>query len=77
MKKISLVQLKNNQKSIVVEITAGHALQARLMSMGIYKGSTITKLSQFMLRGPVAVKVGRSIIALGYGMATKVMVEIE
>ncbi|MCM8795691.1 MAG: ferrous iron transport protein A [Candidatus Omnitrophica bacterium] len=77
MKKISLVQLKANQKGKIIEIHAGSGLQNRLLSMGISPGREITKLSQFMLRGPVAIKVGRSIIALGYGMAHKIIVEVE
>lgn len=75
MKKISLVQIKVNQKAKVLEIQGGRALQNRFMSMGVYPGREIIKLSHFMLRGPVAIKVGRSVLALGYGMAKKVIVE--
>lgn len=76
MKKTSLVQMKENQKGKVIEILGGSGLQARLMSMGIYPGREITKLSHFALRGPVAIKVNRSVIALGYGLAHRVIVEI-
>ncbi len=75
MKKLSLIQLKENQKGIVAEISAGHGLTGRFMSMGIYKGREITKLSNFALRGPIAIKVGRSVLALGFGMASKIIVE--
>ena len=77
MKKISLAQMKENQKGRVLEIASGSLLQSRLMSMGIYKGREITKLSHFALKGPVALKVGRTVMALGHGMASKVIVEIE
>ena len=77
MKRPSLVQMKAGQKGKVIEISGGIGLQNRLMSMGIYSGREITKLSQFVLRGPVAVKVGRSVFALGHGMASKIIVEIE
>ncbi len=77
MKRLSLLQLKVNQKGRITEISGGRALQNRLMSMSIYQGKEITKLSHFILRGPVAIKVGRSILALGYGMAKKIIVEIE
>ena len=77
MKKISLIKMRANQKGKIIEISGGHILQHRSMSMGIYIGREIRKLSHFALRGPVTIKVGRSVIALGYGMASKVFVEIE
>ncbi len=77
MRKISVVQMKENQKGRVFEIESGGTLSNRLMSMGIYKGKEITKLSHFALRGPVALKVGRIVMALGHGMASKIIVEIE
>lgn len=77
MKKISLVNLKPNHKSKVSEILGGTGLQNRLMSMGVYIGKEITKLSYMGLRGPVVIKVGRSVLALGHGMAAKIIVEAE
>lgn len=77
MKRLSLIQMEANQKGKVVEISGGRGLQNRLMSMGIYQGKEIIKLSHFVLRGPVAIKVGRTVLALGYGMASKVIAEVE
>jgi Fe2+ transport system protein FeoA len=77
MKKISLLKMQERQKGKVAEILAGPGLTHRFMSMGIYKGREITKLSHFALRGPVAIKVGRSVLALGHGMAGKITVEVE
>lgn len=69
--------MKAGQRGKIIEIAGGRGLENRLMSMGIYQGREITKLSHFALRGPVAIKVGRSVFALGHGMATKVMVESQ
>ena len=77
MKKISLIHLKPNCKGKIAEISGGTNLQARLMQMGMYKGREITKFSHLGLRGPVVVKTGRSILALGHGVAAKVMIEVE
>lgn len=77
MKRLSLIQLQEKQKGKVVEIQAGIGLQNKLMSMGIYPGREIIKLSHSFLRGPVAIRVGRSVLALGYGMASKIIMEIE
>jgi len=75
MKKMTLVQMREKQKGKIVEIQAGMALQNRLISLGVYPGREITKLSQFALRGPLAIKVGRTVLALGFGMACKIIVE--
>ena len=77
MKKVSLVHLKPNHKGKISEISGGGALQHRLMSMGIYAGKEVTKLSYVGLRGPVVIKAGRSVLALGHGMAQKIIVETE
>jgi Fe2+ transport system protein FeoA len=77
MKKVLLIQMKENQKGRVWEISGGSALQHRMMSMGIYAGREITKLSHFALRGPVTIRVGRSMLALGHGMAGKITLEVE
>ena len=76
MRKISLVKLQENQKAKVVEIAGGEALKLRMMSMGVYPGKEITKLNNFALRGPVTVKIGRTVLAVGYGMASKILVEL-
>ncbi|MCX5696944.1 MAG: FeoA family protein [Candidatus Omnitrophica bacterium] len=77
MKKLSLIKLKKNTKARVLEISGGGNLQHKMMSMGIYPGKEITKVSHFALRGPVTVKVGRSLIALGHSMAAKILLEKE
>lgn len=75
MKRISLVQVKAGSKAKIIEILGGSNLQNRLMSMGVFRGKEVTKLSHVGLRGPVVIKSGRSILALGHGVAAKVIVE--
>ena len=75
MRKISLTQMKEKQKGIIFDISGGPALQNKFMSMGIYKGREITKISHIGLKGPVAIKVGRSVLVLGHGVANKIVIE--
>lgn len=75
MKKVSLVQLKAGHKAKVLDILGGRSLENKLMSMGIYKDKEISKLSHIGLKGPVVIKVSRSILALGHGIAEKIIVE--
>ena len=77
MKKISLIQIKTNRKCRIVEILGGLNLQNRLMNMSVHKGRELVKLSHIGLRGPVVIKAGRSILALGHGVAAKIIVEAE
>lgn len=77
MKKVNLVKMKCGERGVVVQIEGGHELEKRLSVMGVGPGKHIVKLSTFALRGPVAIRVGRTVLALGYGMASKVWVEIE
>ena len=74
-KKISLIQAKATHKGKVVEISGGGNLEDKLANMGLYKGKEVTKLSHIGLRGPVVIKSGRTILALGHGVAAKVIIE--
>jgi ferrous iron transport protein A len=76
MKRISLAQLKANHKGKVAEISGCVNLEKRLMHLGVYRGREVIKLSHIGLRGPVVIKVGRGILALGHGVAAKIIVEI-
>jgi ferrous iron transport protein A len=72
-----LTQLNSGQKGTVAEIQGGMGVVRRLESMGIRPGKKITKVSAQFLRGPQIVRVNNSQVALGFGMARKVLVEVE
>jgi Fe2+ transport system protein FeoA len=74
-KRMPLTRLPEKKRARVVEITGGSHLRDKLMGMGVYAGREFLKLSCIGLRGPVVVKVGRSVVAIGYGMAGKITVE--
>ena len=71
----TLVQMKQGETGTVVQIDAGRSLNMRLNNMGITIGTMLTKVSGAFLHGPVTVHVGNSQVALGYGMAAKIIVE--
>ncbi len=77
MKIISLAQLKTNQKGRISEVLGKTNLQNKLMNMGVYKGKEVSKISHIGLKGPVVIKAGRSILALGHSIAIKIMIELE
>ena len=41
MKKLSLVQIKANEKVKILEILGGSNLESKLLSMGVYKGKPV------------------------------------
>ncbi|UCG91302.1 MAG: ferrous iron transport protein A [candidate division WOR-3 bacterium] len=77
MPHIDLTQMKAGQRGSVVAIQGGHGMRARLESMGIRPGVMLTKLSTQFMRGPITVRVGTAHIAIGFGMARRVIVTPE
>ena len=77
MSSIPLTKLEKGKKATIVEINAGRQASHRMSSLGLQIGKHITKISSFAMKGPVTIKVGSTTIALGHGMADKVMVELH
>ena len=73
----SLVDLGVGQEGVVAEVHGGFGLKRRLDAIGIRPGVRLAKTSGPYLRGPVTVRVGNAQLALGFGMAGKVIVETE
>ena len=72
---ISIATMKTGESATVVGVLGGRGMVARLEALGIRPGSKITKISSMFWRGPVTVVVNRSRIAIGHGMASKIMVK--
>jgi len=77
MKIERLTELGTNKQAIIREIQGGSGPVSRLDSMGIRPGVKITKLSSHFWRGPVTVLVGKAKIAVGHGVAHKILVEVS
>ncbi|MBU1043994.1 MAG: ferrous iron transport protein A [Candidatus Omnitrophica bacterium] len=76
MRKVNLIKMKTGEKGVIAHIDGGTDLEKRLDVMGVRKEKTITKLSAFVMKGPVAIKSGRTVVALGHGMAAKIWINI-
>jgi len=77
VKQISLTHLKRGQSGRVIQIMGGFGMTRRLSALGIRPGKRITKVSAMFMRGPVTVRVGHSEIAIGFGMASRIIVEVK
>jgi ferrous iron transport protein A len=71
----TLDQVSENKKATVIDIQGGQGVRQRLGQMGIHPGDTITMLRIGALRGPILIEVHGSQVALGRGIASKVIVE--
>lgn len=76
MGKVDLTQLQEGESGVVVNIHGGHGLVRRLESLGIRVGKKVTKVSSQLMRGPITVKIDNSQVALGFGMAKKIIVRV-
>lgn len=72
-----LTLLRTDQSGKVAAIQGGYGLTRRLEAIGIRVGQKIRKISSQFMRGPVTIRVGHTCLALGHGLAGKILVEIE
>ncbi|MCX5782330.1 MAG: FeoA family protein [Elusimicrobia bacterium] len=75
--KIFLTDLDAGLSGTVKEIAGGFGAIRRLRALGFGVGDHITKLSGMHMRGPVIIKVRGTHIAIGYGIASKIIVEVK
>jgi ferrous iron transport protein A len=74
---ISLNELPDGKKGIIIVIKGGYGLVKKLDALGIRPGKEVTKVNSQWMKGPVIIRSGNTEIALGYGMANKIMVEVK
>jgi ferrous iron transport protein A len=77
MKTKDLTQLAEGESGVVVGIYGGYGLIRRLEALGIREGKRVTKVSSQLMRGPVTLRVDNGQVAMGFGMASKIMVELK
>ena len=73
---ISLVDLKDGRSAKIVSIDGGRNLQQKLSNIGIRTGSKIKKIGSQFMKGPTTISVGSCTVSIGYGMASKIKVEV-
>ncbi len=75
LKKLS--ELNSNQTGIIKQIDGGDDLKEKLNALGIRENIKITKISESFMQGPIVVRINKMEAALGRGMASKVIVEVD
>jgi len=77
MNKIDVTQMKSGEKAKIIQIHGGKGLVTKLEALGIRHGVEITKISGQIMHGPIVLKVGNTQVAIGFGMARKVIVNVD
>jgi ferrous iron transport protein A len=72
---MNLIQLDIGKMAIIKELQGGQQVIHRLEAMGITPGSSIVKKNASVMKGPLVVQKGSFQMAIGYGMAKKIIVE--
>ena len=70
-----LTQVKEGNVCEIVEMMGGTCFVERLAAMGITVGTKVKKISSQIMKGPVTIQVGNTQVALGFGMAKKMLVK--
>ena len=75
--RIPLADMTDGQNARIVEVHGGRGMHHRLQLLGIRPGTIVKKISSALRPGAVVVQVGSSQAAVGYGVANKIIVEIQ
>lgn len=70
-----LDQVYENKKARVVDVQGGWGIRRRLGQMGIHSGDIVTVLRYGPLGGPILIEVHGFQVALGRGIASRIIVE--
>ena len=73
---VPLTEMAAGQSGMVGAVEGGRGFVRRMEAMGIRAGVSLTKISGQPFRGPVSIRVGQTTVALGAGMARRIMVDI-
>jgi len=70
---MQLTDLSPGQEVTLIDIIGGRGIRSKLYSMGLIPGIKLTVLGN--RGGPIMIAINDTRLALGFGMARKIMVE--
>jgi ferrous iron transport protein A len=69
--------MQPGQTGVVASVHGGLDVTQRLDAMGIRPGVNLLKVAGQLFGGPVVVQVGNARMAVGFGLAKKILVRTE
>jgi ferrous iron transport protein A len=74
---INLANVKPGNKVKVTRIRGGLGMRQRLSCLGIHPGDLLTVQASGIMQGPILVSIHGNKVALGRGVASNVLVEVD
>jgi len=74
---VTLAEMPAGKAGVIARLTGRAGFAHHLENLGIRAGKKITKINSVFMRGPVIVEIDRSRVAVGHGMAQKIIVTLE
>ena len=71
---MTLDQLQPGRSATILTIEGGPGVQQRLLQIGLHPGDTVSLASRGAFHGPVLINVAGMQVALGQGIARKIVV---
>ncbi|MEN3186681.1 MAG: FeoA family protein [Atribacterota bacterium] len=74
---VTLAEMRAGEEGTVIGVNGQEAFPRRLWVLGLFPGKKVKKISSSLGGGPVVISCGTQELALGRGLALRVMVEVE
>ncbi len=74
---LTVAQMRTGQTGTVVGVMGGPGLIRRLDALDIRPGKQVTKVSSTLFHGPITLRVDSARVAVGFGMARKIIVAVD
>lgn len=74
--RIPLTQLSRRETGIIKRLEGGAEFQRKISDLGVRVGKRVKIISSQPFRGPLVIKISSMTIAIGRGMASKIIVDV-
>jgi ferrous iron transport protein A len=74
---MTLDQIEAGRTAIVTEITGGFRIRQRLNCLGLHRGDRVLVKRSGVMGGPILVQLQGTEVAIGRGMAKKIVVALS
>jgi len=73
----TVAELSPGEEGTIVSLGGGPGAQARLRALGLAEGRHVRNVSRIAWGGPIILLVNRAQVAVGRGMARKIVVRVK
>lgn len=74
-REITLAEVSSGKKVRVIDLPQGRRSLGRLVDLGIGPGVELEVMTAHAFRGPIVVRMDGNPVAIGHGLAKRIMVE--